>query len=109
MAAEESNDIMMRVPDARRRAGQALPRAASWRMGKPMWTDPYLETCCRSALHRLVLAGPAGRPAGLVDAPCLRRLAERGLAEAASDGRFQATALGLARHDSEILHLPSPG
>ncbi len=68
-----------------------------------MWTEPYLETCCRSALHRLILAGPAGRPSGLADAPCLRRLTAKGLARPGEDGRFQATELGLARHAAEIL------
>jgi hypothetical protein len=68
-----------------------------------MWTEPYLETCCRSALHRLTLAGLAGRPAGLADAPCLNRLAAKGLAQAGEDGRFQVTQEGLARHSAEIL------
>ncbi len=27
-----------------------------------MWNEPYLETCCRSALHRVVLTGPVGPP-----------------------------------------------
>jgi hypothetical protein len=68
-----------------------------------MWSDPYLETCCRSALHRLTLAGAPGRPPGLADAPCLDRLAGKGLAQAGPDGRFRATEAGLARHRSEIL------
>jgi hypothetical protein len=68
-----------------------------------MWTEPYLETCCRSALHRLVLAGAPGRPGGLADEPCLSRLAGRGLAVPGPDGRFQATPAGRARHRSEIL------
>jgi hypothetical protein len=68
-----------------------------------MWTEPYLETCCRSALHRLTLAGPAGRPAGLADAPCLQRLAAKGWSECGADGRFRVTQTGLARHDAEIL------
>ena len=68
-----------------------------------MWTEPYLETCCRSALHRLVLAGASGRPSGLADTPCLYRIADRGLAAPGPDGRFQATPAGLARHRSEIL------
>jgi hypothetical protein len=68
-----------------------------------MWTDPYLETCCRSALHRLTLSEPAGRPAGLADAPCLTRLAGKGLAAPGQDGRFHVTHAGLARHRTEIL------
>jgi hypothetical protein len=68
-----------------------------------MWTDPYLETCCRSALHRLVLAGGPGRPAGLADAPCLERLAKKGFVEVRADGRFAATPAGLDRHRTEIL------
>ena len=47
-----------------------------------MWNEPYLETCCRSALHRLLLCESAGRPdhteADLKDARCLDRLTELG-------------------------------
>lgn len=68
-----------------------------------MWNEPYLETCCRSALHRLVLVGAAGRPAGLKDGPCLDRLDGMGLARLRSDGRFEITAPGTARHAEEIL------
>jgi hypothetical protein len=70
-----------------------------------MWSDPYLETCCRSALHRLVLAGSIGRPAGLADASCLQRLVGLGFAARLPDGRFTLTSTGEARHSSEILHL----
>ena len=68
-----------------------------------MWHEPYLETCCRAALHRLTLAGDAARPPGLKDGACLQRLAERGFARQRGDGRFEATAAGLARHAGEIL------
>jgi hypothetical protein len=68
-----------------------------------MWNEPYLETCCRSALHRLRLADGIGRPAGLKDGPCLQRLACMGLAAHRQDGRFCMTAAGLARHAQEIL------
>ena len=71
-----------------------------------MWNEPYLETCCRSALHRLLLCDAPGRPGGLKDGPCLERLAGMGLA-AEQDGRYQATEAGMARHDTEILKLPS--
>lgn len=67
-----------------------------------MWTDPYLETCCRSALHRVVLAGAAGRPQGLKDGPCLARLAAKGLVGVREDGRFVLTAQGRRRHAAEI-------
>ncbi len=67
-----------------------------------MWDEPYLETCCRSALHRLRLVGPAGRPGGLKDGPCLARLSQLGFACERADGRFEATAAGLARHAEEI-------
>ena len=67
-----------------------------------VWNEPYLETCCRAALHRLSQVGPAGRPSGLVDQPCLERLVEKGFARE-TDGRFSPTAEGLARHASEIL------
>lgn len=66
------------------------------------WDQPYLETCCRSALHRLVLAGSAGRPGDLKDAGCLRRLAGMGLAEpfaaTGAESRFGLTQAGRDRH-----------
>jgi hypothetical protein len=68
-----------------------------------IWNERYLETCCRSALHRLTLVGAPGRPDGLMDAPCLRRLEGMGLARQRADGRFEATPAGLARHATEIL------
>jgi hypothetical protein len=75
-----------------------------------MWNEPYLETCCRSALHRLALVGAAGRPAGLADQPCLERLRgmglarERGAAAAAGGGgRFEITDEGAARHARDVL------
>ena len=68
-----------------------------------MWREPYLETCCRSALHRLVLSGGTGRPAGLKDGPCLRRLGEMGLARVREDGRYEITQAGVGRHAGEIL------
>ncbi len=63
-----------------------------------MWDEPYLETCCRSALHRLMLAGSVGRPPRLKDGPCLVRLTEMGLACERVDGRFEATETGAERH-----------
>jgi hypothetical protein len=69
-----------------------------------MWNQPYLETCCRSALHRVSLCGVAGRPPGLKDGPCLERLAALGLARARSDGCYELTPAGSRRHASEILH-----
>jgi hypothetical protein len=68
-----------------------------------MWNQPYLETCCRSALHRLVLSGAAGRPAGLQDGPCLERLAGMGLARLRADGRYDLTEAGNARHATDVL------
>jgi hypothetical protein len=68
-----------------------------------MWNEPYLETCCRSALHRLTLVGTAGRPAGLKDGPCLERLSGMGLARQRDDTRFEITPAGTARHAGEIL------
>ena len=68
-----------------------------------MWDEPYLETCCRSALHRLRQVGASGRPMGLVDQPCLERLSGMGLAMPRPPGRFAITPAGEARHDSEIL------
>ncbi len=70
-----------------------------------MWTEPYLETCCRSALHRLSLAGTAGRPAGLKDGPCLERLAGMGFVRTRADGCYELTPAGIARHAREILHV----
>jgi len=69
-----------------------------------MWNEPYLETCCRSALHRLHLAAAAGRPDGLKDGPCLHRLDGMGLVAAGTDGRYRLTESGAARHASEVLH-----
>jgi hypothetical protein len=71
-----------------------------------MWNEPYLETCCRSALNRLRICGPIGRPPGLKDGPCLVRLAGMGFCRERTDGRFEITAEGLARHASEILKRP---
>jgi hypothetical protein len=68
-----------------------------------MWNEPYLETCCRSALHRLTLVGAIGRPDGLKDGPCLERLQGLGLARLRSDSRFEITEAGVARHGTEIL------
>lgn len=69
-----------------------------------MWKEPYLETCCRAALHRLVLSADDGRPSDLKDGPCLLRLTGMGLAAERADARFTFTEAGLARHSSEILH-----
>jgi len=68
-----------------------------------MWNEPYLETCCRSALHRLTLCDDAGRPAGLKDGPCLERLDELGFCTVQADGRFHVTMAGAARHRREVL------
>ena len=73
-----------------------------------MWNEPYLETCCRSALHRLTLVGPHGRPEGLKDGPCLRRLAGMALARQRGDGRCEITDAGRTRHASEILKATTP-
>jgi hypothetical protein len=67
-----------------------------------MWNQPYLETCCRSALHRLLLSGEVGRPPGLKDGPCLQRLQEDGFARLRPDGRYEPTGEGIARHALEI-------
>ena len=74
-----------------------------------MWDEPYLETCCRSALHRLLLSGPAGRPAGMKDGPCLARLASMGLACEREDGRFTFTEAGATRHARDITKVPAHG
>lgn len=71
-----------------------------------IWSEPYLETCCRSAMHRLVQAEEVGRPPGLKDGPCLERLAEMQFAAHRADGRFEITEQGLARHASEIMKRP---
>jgi len=74
-----------------------------------MWDEPYLETCCRSALHRLTLAGAIGRPPGLKDGPCLVRLAGMDLVRLRPDGRYELTASGVARHRAEVLpHAATP-
>ena len=68
-----------------------------------MWNEPYLETCCRSALHRVMLSGAEARPPGLKDGPCLVRLAGMGLVCEREDGRFALTESGAARHRNEVL------
>ncbi len=70
-----------------------------------MWDQPYLETCCRSALHRLVLSGNIGRPPGLKDGPCLQRLAAMGFARVRADRRYETTPAGVDRHNLEILKI----
>ncbi len=70
-----------------------------------MWREPYLETCCRSALHRLILTGKTGRPAGLSDGSCLERLTKLGFAQRRADGQYELTAAGNLRHRIEILGL----
>ncbi|NPD66848.1 hypothetical protein HN018_04590 [Lichenicola cladoniae] len=71
-----------------------------------MWNDPYLETCCRSALHRLSLCDDRGRPDGtraeLKDARCLDRLEQLGFAVHVGDS-YRMTEAGVARHDREIM------
>jgi hypothetical protein len=69
-----------------------------------VWDQPYLETCCRSALHRLSLCGDHGRPPGLKDGPCLLRLRDMGFTQQRADGRFALTNAGQDRHRLEILH-----
>ena len=61
-----------------------------------MWDQPYLETCCRSALHRLLLAGGTGRPADLKDAAAALR---SGSAEvrAAMSGAYKVKRRALSR------------
>lgn len=85
----------------------ALPFRSPAPIFPPMYHEPYLETCCRSALHRLTLVGPGGRPPGLKDGPCLTRLAGMGLAEQRTDGRYQITKAGADRHASEVLKRPA--
>jgi hypothetical protein len=68
-----------------------------------VWDQPYLETCCRSALHRLALSGGVGRPDGLKDGACLARLTAMGLASQRADGRFALTEAGASRHAHEVL------
>jgi hypothetical protein len=70
-----------------------------------VWNEPYLETCCRAALHRLVLSADEGRPPDLKDGPCLERLTGMGLAAERPDGRYTLTEAGAARHASEIMRV----
>lgn len=88
--------------------GKPLAPAACNAHMRAMWDEPYLETCCRAALHRLTLAGPIGRPPGLKDGPCLRRLTEMGLARLRADGRYDLTASGVARHATDVLRRAAP-
>jgi DNA-binding transcriptional regulator PaaX len=70
---------------------------------RTMWNQPYLETCCRSALHRLSLSGTIGRPADHKDGPCLARLTTMGLAQFRAESRYVITPAGIERHNQEIL------
>lgn len=85
-----------------------MPGPAARRSGWGVYDEPYLETCCRSALHRLVLSAGMGRPGGLKDGPCLERLAGMGLARAIPGERFAVTEAGRDRHASEVLKLRRP-
>ena len=68
-----------------------------------MWDQPYLETCCRSALHRLQLSGQGGRPPDLLDSKCLFRIASMGLCDQRPDGRFVINAEGAATTCRRVL------
>ncbi|MBS0985075.1 hypothetical protein [Acetobacter thailandicus] len=70
---------------------------------KKVWNQPYLETCCRSSLHRLCLTGASGRPSGLRDDPCLERMQKMGFVQHSPQGRFLATDAGYARYRQEVL------
>jgi hypothetical protein len=72
-----------------------------------VWDQPYLETCCRSALHRLHLGGRAGRPPDSLDGKCLLRIAAMGLCDQRPDERFVINAAGVRRHAAEVLQRPS--
>jgi hypothetical protein len=85
-----------------------LPRRDQHQTIPGVWNEPYLETCCRSALHRLALAGPPGRPAGLKDGNCLARLAAMSLARQRDDGRYHITPAGSLRHAREVLKRSGP-
>lgn len=70
-----------------------------------VWSEPYLETCCRASLHRVFLAGERGRrpEEGGKDARCLARLEGLGLVARGADGAFRLTPAGEARHRAEVL------
>jgi hypothetical protein len=100
------------APDFQRtRSNPMLPTKLVFRWPilrlKDMWNQPYLETCCRAALHRLHLCGEVGRPAAMLDAPCLDRLTAMDLCGLRADGRFIITAEGVQRHANEILKRPT--
>lgn len=84
----------------------AIGKRGGTRYATAMWNEPYLETCCRSALHRLTLCGDVGRPAGLKDGGCLERLRELGFCAVQADGRYHVTPAGGARHRREVLGEP---
>jgi hypothetical protein len=67
-----------------------------------MWDEPYLDSCCRSALHRVKLSGKTGRPVGYKDSNCLARLEILGLAAMRGDARFVMTAAGERWHEVGI-------
>lgn len=59
-------------------------------------------------MHRLHLAGSAGRPANVPDGPCLVRLAAMGLCHQGSDRRFAISQDGTQRHAIEVLKRTMP-
>ncbi|HTZ71295.1 MAG TPA: hypothetical protein VMB71_11645 [Acetobacteraceae bacterium] len=71
-----------------------------------MWREAYLETCCRSALHRAMLAGQAGRPGDTRDRTCLERLAQRRLVVPSGAGRYVITEAGEVAHRTIVLKRP---
>ncbi len=87
--------------------GRGLSPPAACPKDRAVWDQPYLETCCRAALHRLFLCGRAGRPAGLADDPCLKRLSDMDLCRRRGDGRYEITLTGARRHATEVLLSPA--
>lgn len=75
-------------------------------MYRGMWREAYLETCCRSALHRVELAGDIARPGGMKDGPCLERLHALGLVIQRPDKRYVITGAGAGVHATQIMHIP---
>jgi len=100
---ERKADKAKRAAERTIKSSGGLRRVSAWRIFGCMWDQPYLETCCRSALHRLRLSGEVGRPADLADGPCLVRLASMGLCGERADGRFVINATGARRHQDEVL------
>jgi hypothetical protein len=105
-ASRDANQAARDIPEAEPHY-RRLATAKQGPVDKAVWNEPYLETCCRAALHRLFLSAGSGRPAGVADQPCLKRLSGMDLCQHAADGRYRLTDAGAVRHAMEVVNIPA--